>query len=334
MKEALTYQDVALVPQYNNVHSRLEPSLMTWLTRTTQVANPFLPANMDTVISLEMAQVLNQNHMIPIFHRFAPIEEQMEWVRALEGNCYVSAGLGHWDQVVPLLDAGAIGVCIDIAHGHSDVMLENIQKYKRLAPTKEVIAGNVCTAMGYTDLVNAGADAVKVGVGPGSICITRMMTGFGVPQFTAVQECGEMAKRLRVPIIADGGIREPRDAMIALAAGASTVMMGGLFGKTLESAGETIEKDGKIWKHIRGQASKEFQEGFYGKMRKGTVEEGVSFDTPVSGSVQELIDKYCGALRSALTYGGARDIKEFQRKAEFVKVSSSYMNESKPAYHI
>ena len=142
------------------------------------------------------------------------------------------------DGVRALLDLGAVGVCVDIAHGHSDQMMRFVEQLKRSHGEKQVIAGNVCTAMAYHDLVNAGADAVKVGIGPGAACTTRMVTGFGVPQFTAVRDCAEVADKLRVPLIADGGIRGSRDIVLALAAGASTVMIGKLFALTEESAAE------------------------------------------------------------------------------------------------
>lgn len=330
-EEGLTYEDVALVPQYNNVASRTEPNLSTWLTQKTQVSHPFVPANMDTVISCEMASVLRESGTYPIFHRFSPIEEQLEWVKKFPNCCYISSGLFHLDKILPLIDAGARGVCIDVAHGHSKAMLEYIKQIKQSRPNCEIIAGNVCTAMAYQDLVNAGADAVKVGVGPGSNCTTRIMTGFGVPQFSAVYECGQLAKKLRVPIIADGGIREPRDAVIALAAGASTIMMGGIFAKTYESAApKTTKPDGTVIARTRGQASKEFQEDFYGAMRPKTVAEGIAQDIVVSYSTNDVLGLYCGGLRSGMTYGGARDMKEFQRKAEFIRVSSTYMKESYP----
>jgi IMP dehydrogenase len=160
--------------------------------------------------------------------------------------------------------------------------------------------------MGYTDLVNAGADAVKVGIGAGASCVTRIKTGFGVPQFSAIIECAEVAKKLQVPIISDGGIVHEKDMVIALAAGASSVMMGSLFAKTIESAAKKIKKtDPKTGKEVihavyRGQASQEFQQEFYGGMKRGTVAEGVQFDVPCTGTAQQLIDNFCGALRSGM----------------------------------
>lgn len=333
MRHALTYDDVALVPQFNNIPSRTEPSLESWLTKKTKVGIPILAANMDTVISPELAELLIAEGSFPIFHRFTPFEEQVNWVKRFQGKTYVSCGIGKLDETRKLLDLGALGVCIDVAHGHSDRMFHHIQELKKSHPDKEIIAGNVCTAMAYHDLVNAGADAVKVGVGPGAACTTRMVTGFGVPQFTAVQDCARIAEKLRVPLIADGGIRTSRDVVLALAAGASTVMIGKLMAQTLESAAPKRKTDKYPSGHeakFRGQASADFQNEFYGGLKAKTVAEGIDFWGPVTGSAADLLANLLGGIRSGMTYGGARNIKELQRKAEFVQVSASYIHESKP----
>jgi IMP dehydrogenase len=214
-------------------------------------------------------------------------------------------------------------------------MFRLIESIKDLFPNIQIIAGNVCTPMAYQDLVNAGADAVKVGVGSGAACTTRVITGFGVPQFTAIYECAKLAQKLRVPIIADGGIRDSRDVVLALAAGASTVMLGKLFALTEESAAEKRlfpeARLGTQWQaKYRGQASTDFQNEYYGGLKEKTVAEGTAFWAPVSGSAQTLIDELLGGIRSGLTYGGAKSIKELQRKAEFMRVTPSYGTESRP----
>lgn len=333
MRHALTYDDVALVPQFNNIPSRTEPSLESWLTKNLKLQIPLLAANMDTVISEELADILIAQGSIPIFHRFTPMEEQEKWVKKYKEKTFISCGIQKLDETRRLLDLGAVGVCIDVAHGHSDRMFKHIQELKRTHPNKEIIAGNVCTTMAYHDLVNAGADAVKVGVGPGAACTTRMVTGFGVPQFTAVQDCARIAEKLRVPLIADGGIRTSRDVVLALAAGASTVMVGKLFGQTLESAAPKRKSDKYASGYeakFRGQASADFQNEFYGGLKAKTVAEGIDFWGPVSGTAEELIALLLGGIRSGMTYGGARNIKELQRKAEFVQVTATYIQESKP----
>lgn len=333
MREAYTYDDVALVPQFNNIPSRTEPSLETWLTKEIKISIPILAANMDTVISREMADILISQGSIPIFHRFTTFEEQVEWVQRYKDKTFISCGIQKIEDTRKLLDLGAVGVCIDVAHGHSDRMFRHIEALKKSHPAKNIIAGNVCTAMAYHDLVNAGADAVKVGVGPGAACSTRIVTGFGVPQFSAVLDCARIAEKLRVPLIADGGIRTSRDIVLALAAGASTVMLGKMLAMTHESAAQKRKSEKSptgLEAKFRGQASEDFQNEFYGGLKAKTVAEGIDFWGPVTGSVEELIDQFLGGLRSGMTYGGARNIKELQRKAEFVRVTHSYVSESKP----
>lgn len=331
MRHALTYDDVALVPQFNNIPSRTEPSLETWLTKKLKIGTPLLAANMDTVIGEEIADLLIAQGAMPIFHRFTHFEEQAKWVKKYQEKTFVSCGIQKIDETRKLLDLGAAGVCIDVAHGHSDRMFRHIQELKKTHPDKEIIAGNVCTAMAYHDLVNAGADAVKVGVGPGAACTTRLVTGFGVPQFSAVQDCARIAEKLRVPLIADGGIRTSRDVVLALAAGASSVMIGKLFALTKESAAPKRKSpSGGMEAKFRGQASADFQNEFYGGLKAKTVAEGIDFWAPVSGTAEELINNLLGGIRSGMTYGGARNIKELQRKAEFVQVTASYIHESKP----
>jgi IMP dehydrogenase len=333
MKSAYTFDDVALVPQFNNIPSRTEPRLETWLTKKRRMGIPLLAANMDTVISQDLAEILLEKGSVPIFHRFVELEQQLAWVKRYTQQTFVSCGITNMDATRRLLDAGAAGVCIDVAHGHSDRMFRFVEELKTHHPEQEVIAGNVCTPMAYHDLVNAGADAVKVGVGPGAACTTRLVTGFGVPQFTAIRDCAEIADKLRVPLIADGGIRSSRDVVLALAAGASSVMIGKLFALTRESAAvKEPSPDGLIAKY-RGQASEDFQNDFYGGLKDKTVAEGVDFTAPVSGSAIELIDTLLGGVRSGMTYGGARSLKELQRKAEFVAVTSNYMHESRPRRH-
>jgi IMP dehydrogenase len=355
--KAYTFDDIALVPQYNIVSSRLTTNLETNLTRSVIMSNPLIPANMDTVISFELAEKVIENGGIPIFHRFCSKEQQLRFCKTFKQKCFVSCGVNddEYNKLEELFNNGALGVCIDIAHGHSQVIIDLIIKIKTNFPYKQVIAGNICTENAYMDLVNAGADAVKVGVGPGAACTTRMVTGFGVPQFSAIyniaKKRSEFVKDMQVPIIADGGIRNSRDVALALAAGANSVMIGNLFSKTLESGSkkyyknenndlieisnileiyEKFENNNDILGHYRGQASKNFQSEYFGKLKKGTVAEGIDFYTKCSGPVQQLYEEINGGLRSALTYGGATNISEFQNNAQFVEVTTNYIGESRP----
>lgn len=332
-KRTYTFDDVSLVPQFNNVPSRTEPNLETWLTKNKKIQIPLLASNMDSVIGEEMAELLISLGSMPIFHRFTDMETQMRWVKKFREKSMISCGIhmSRIEEIRKLLDLGTAGLCIDVAHGHSDRMFHFIEEIKKSHPTTEVIAGNVCTPMAYHDLVNAGADAVKVGVGPGAACTTRMVTGFGVAQFSAIYDCAKIAEKLRIPLIADGGIRDSRDVVLALAAGASTVMIGKLLALTHESVAlKRTTEHGTVEAKYRGQASEDFQTDYYGALKEKTVAEGVDFWAPVSGSATSLIQNLLGGLRSGLTYGGARNIKELQRKAEFVEVMSSYIKESMP----
>lgn len=335
MRKAYTFDDVALVPQYNNVPSRTEPKLSSWLTKNSKIDIPLLCANMDTTISEDLAEVLLEEGTIPIFHRFIDLETQKKWIKRWENQIFISCGIGKEkvEHTRELLDLGAKGVCVDVAHGHSEMMIQFIESLKKTHPDREIVAGNVCTPMAYHDLVNAGADAVKVGIGPGAACTTRIVTGFGMPQFSAIYECAKIAEKLRVPLIADGGIRNSRDVVLALAAGASSVMIGKLFALTKESAApkrESKHSPTGLEAKYRGQASSDFQNEFYGGLKQKTVAEGTSFWSAVTGSAKELIDELLGGIRSGLTYAGAKSIKELQRKAEFVEVSASYKAESVP----
>lgn len=326
-----TFNDITLIPQYSEILSRIDTDLSTRLSKDIYVNIPLIPANMDTVISEELGEIMLKNGSIPIFHRFCSIDEQKEFISKMNGQCFISSGVKNYDLEVcrELLDFGAVGVCFDIAHGHCKMMIDAIKSIKLTHPNKQVIAGNICTPEGYIDLCNAGADAVKAGIGGGSICTTRMVTGHGLPMFSTIYNIGKIKRGYDIPLIADGGITHIRDVVLCLACGADSVMMGNLFSKTYESAGEKFIKDGKYVKVYRGQASKEFQTDFYGKLKPGTAPEGISGFVECNRNAQEMIDEFCGGIRSALTYSGVQDIKSLYNKAKFsVAHSSSFIIES------
>ena len=308
---------------------------------------PILASNMDTVISPELALVLSGAGSMPIFHRFASYETKLQWNKQVTYKMY-SSGVRPGDilELEKLLEETNMqGVCFDIAHGHDSRLMKIISELRKKYTDLEVIAGNVCTADGYRDLVSAGATGVKVGIGPGAACTTRMVTGFGVPQFTAIQNVAEAKRKLHVPIIADGGIRGSADIVKALAAGADSVMLGKLFAITNESAApkrytegpgcytyyrEIHGKEPKQEAKYRGQASADFQEEYFGSTKVGTVPEGEAFWAPVSGPAIDLLGKLLAGIRSGMTYAGARSISELQRKAEFIQVTHNYSAESNP----
>ena len=240
-----------------------------------------------------------------------------------------------------LLDAGADVLVVDTAHGHQDKMLSALRAVRSLSPRVPVVAGNVVTAAGVADLVSAGADIVKVGVGPGAMCTTRMMTGVGRPQFSAVLECSAQARRLGAHVWADGGVRHPRDVALALAAGAASVMVGSWFAGTYESPGDTFrDADGRLYKESYGMASaravrlRSAGDSPYERARKSLFEEGISsarmYLSPDRPGVEDLLDMIVAGLRSSMTYAGARDIEEFAAQAVVGVQSTSGYTEGMP----
>ena len=261
-----------------------------------------------------------------------------------KGRLLVGAAVGvkgdYLERTEALLDAGADVMVVDIAHGHSDNAINCVHLIKKAFKDCELIAGNIATGQGTEDLIRAGVDAVKVGVGSGSICITRVITGSGVPQLTAILDSVKIAKEHEVPVISDGGIRNSGDLTKALAAGASSVMVGSLLGGTDESPGKTLVKNGKKYKIYRGMASfyaslgrkyrEEGQQIIESEDLNDYVPEGVEAMVSYKGSVVEIIRQLVGGLRSGLSYCGAKTIDEMQRNAEFVRITTAGYIESQP----
>ena len=324
MREGLSYDQVCMVTKYNNIPSRNDKSMdfSTKLSRNCHMNIPIVAANMDTVINAKLGGVLQEYGSDPILHRFHKETWMlMEEIEKLRGACFISCGVNDLARVEDVFinsPCRPLGVCVDIAHGHSSAVMVVIKELRDSYPDTEIIGGNVCTARAFADLVNWGADAVKVGIGPGSVCTTREVTPFGVPQFTAIQDCARISKELQVPMIADGGIRGSREIVLALAAGASSVMIGGLFARTKESACKGT---------YRGQASEHFQKDFYGGVKEGTVAEGTHVE--IAGSslqpdAKDVIENLLGGMRTSFTYGGANSIEELQRKSEFMRKGEGY----------
>ena len=258
------------------------------------------------------------------------------------GRLRVGAALGvHSDDVeraAACIEAGADLLVVDIAHGHSDHTITMVKQLKKTFPGVAVMAGNVATGDGVRELADAGADAIKVGVGAGSICITRIVTGFGVPQLTAVADCAEVSHKLGLPVVADGGMRTSGDVTKALAAGASTVMLGSMLAGTEEAPGAEIVRQGRRYKVVRGMASLsanverrkldatevEFSEEDWTEV----VPEGVEAFVPYRGDVADILTQIAGGLRSGMSYAGARTIPDLWENAEFVRITSAGIKES------
>jgi IMP dehydrogenase len=259
------------------------------------------------------------------------VENQVQEVRAVKdaGLDLIAASIGVNEEgrraADQLVKEGVKILTIDIAHGHSVAMIETIKWLKdRFADRVDIIAGNVATPEATAELIEAGADSIKVGIGPGSMCTTRIITGCGVPQLTAVAWCADVARAQNVPVIADGGLKSSGDVVKALAAGAETVMLGSLLSGCLETPGEIHY--GK--KHYRGMASRAAQVSWRGGLPEGMAPEGEATAVPVKGSVKDVIMELAGGLRSGMSYINAADLSEIQERARFIEMSSNGYRES------
>jgi IMP dehydrogenase len=270
------------------------------------------------------------------------IQKKIEFPSATkdeQGRLRVGAAIGatgdYLERAEELAREKVDVLAIDTAHGHTARVMEAIRAVKRKFPEIKLIAGNVATAEGACDLISLGVDGLKVGIGPGSICTTRVVTGAGVPQITAIMECSRAAKNSGVPIIADGGIKFSGDITKAIAAGASTVMIGGLFAGTEESPGETILYQGRTFKSYRGMGSLGAMEAGSADRysqeladRGKSVPEGIEGQVPYKGPLSALVDQLVGGVRSGMGYCGAENLKELQEKSRFIRISSAGLRES------
>jgi IMP dehydrogenase len=336
-RRGLTFDDVLMVPSYCGLRTRRAANTSVAVgTMTFDI--PIVSANMDTITGPEMAFTMARLGGLGILHRFMSIEENVEAFKAvdlkIDASGWVGVSVGVNDEELrrasALIAAGADIICVDVAHGHAKMVGKMIKHLKDRMRSGIVIAGNVATYAGADYLASCGADVIKVGIGPGSVCTTRIKTGFGVPQLTAIMDCARGSK----PIIADGGIRTPGDVVKALAAGASMVMLGGMLAGTLETPGDIIHPEGSgpvgPVKSFRGMASKEAQDDFMGGMGDWKTAEGVATTVPARGSVEEVIRDVLGGLRSGMTYAGVSDLAELRRRVEFIEVSPSAMIEGTP----
>ncbi len=338
---ALTFDDVLIVPKRSSVYSRKQVSLRTRLVGNLEIDLPFISANMDTVTELRMARAMHDLGGLGTIHRFLPDDVHVSLMNQIPGIRILTIGVKPQDLAkVPHLDR-LEGILIDVAHGHSDRTIEIIGRIRELYPAIWIIAGNVATAEGAWDLLEAGAHAIKVGVGPGAVCTTRIVTGCGVPQLTAIMKARaaidrwwDVERRKAKPrtsyapaLIADGGIRNSGDIVKALVAGANSVMIGSLFAGTDESPGEVVRREGLPCKLYRGMASA-------GAMQVIGVErtpEGVETYVPCQGSVATLVRDLEGGVRSGLSYCNSSSIADLhQQTIEFVKVSHAGKQENMP----
>lgn len=344
----LTYDDVLLLPDASDVvPSEVETS--TQLTRNIRLSVPLVSSAMDTVTESAMAIAMARAGGIGIIHRNLAVDEQVTHVKLVKGaSLLVGAAVGVGDdgfeRAQALIDVGVDVVVVDTAHGHHRAVLDAIERIKKAFPEQEVIGGNVATRAGAQALINAGADAVKVGVGPGSICTTRVVAGVGVPQITAIMEAAKACLKSDVPLIADGGLQYSGDIAKAIVAGADSVMLGSLLAGCDESPGELIEIDGRKYKSYRGMGSlgamqSRGEKKSYSKDRymqddvlaeDKLVPEGIEGKVPHRGSVGEVVHQLVGGLRSGMGYAGAPDILHLKRDGRLVQITYAGLQESHP----
>lgn len=331
----LTFDDVLLMPRHSEMNSRMTPNLSSRVTKNFSLKTPVIAANMDTVTEAEMAIKMAELGGMGILHRFMTPEEQINQIKLMRDKIRalglpVAASIGVKEEGMRradmLADAGVDILTIDIAHGDSVMMFETLEYVKKKYPKIDIIAGNTAMPEGVKGLIEHGADAVKVGIGPGSMCTTRIITGCGVPQLTAVAMCVMEARKYNVPVIADGGIKTSGDIVKAFAAGADTVMLGSMLSGTLETPGETV--GGK--KKYRGMASKDAQVSWRGDLPKGMAPEGEARWIASKGPVENIIFELSGGIRSGMTYLNAQTIADINKNARFMEMTSSGMVESKP----
>jgi IMP dehydrogenase len=328
--QAITFDDVLLVPAYNHHESRriVETRMTDRLSKLT-LELPIMSANMDTITEHKMANFMHDKGGIGVLHRFLSIEDNIQEFKACVGNTFVSVGctVAELERAEALRDAGADYFCVDVAHGHAKYVGKMLKNLRKLLGARCIMAGNVATYAGADYLASCGADIIKAGIGGGSVCSTRIKTGFGVPMLTCIQDCARSDRS----IVADGGIRTSGDIVKALAFGADFVMIGGMLAGTGVTPGKTITKpDGKKVKRYRGMASREAQESFMGQMQEWKTAEGVATEVPYREQENEILGDIIGGLRSGLTYAGSSNITELQRKLNYVQVTTAGRHESLP----
>ena len=340
IKESLTFDDVLLLPKYSNVLPS-ETDISINLTKKIQLKVPFLSSAMDTVTESKMAIAMADAGAIGVIHRNMSIKRQSkEIINVKKKKLIVGAAVGTSEEDLlrarTLFDSGCDLIVIDTAHGHSEKVLRSLSKIKKLNKTVPICVGNIATGEAAKKLYNSGADIIKVGIGPGSICTTRMVAGIGVPQISAIMDVKRSLKNKNIKIISDGGIKFSGDIAKALAAGADAIMMGSIFAGTNESPGKKFKIKDKFYKQYRGMgsigamssgsANRYFQKNFKDKSK--FVPEGVEGRVEYKGNVSKIIYQLKGGLRSSMGYIGAKNLSQITKNAKFIKITKAGFYES------
>jgi len=333
LKEAITFDDVLLAPQLSDITSRTEVDLSTFIcTSSTDVTYakfdlPIISSPMDTVTEEKMATCMSKAGGLGIIHRYNTIQAQCEMIGKVQGAKAAAIGMtgDYRERAAALFEAGARILCIDVAHGHHTMMERCLGELKSMLNNSVyIIAGNVATAEGYSDLADWGADCVRVGIGGGSICSTRLVSGHGVPTLQSVIECYH--ENRAADIIADGGIKTSGDMVKAFAAGADFVMIGSLLAGTSATPGEVFHgSEGKSYKVYRGMASSAAQKDWRGK---SSSPEGISTTVPYKGSTEDILADLKGGIQSGCSYSGAFNLGLLRANCEFIRQTSAGQNES------
>ena len=340
IKESLTFDDVLLLPRYSNVLPS-DTNISLNLTKKITLKAPFLSSAMDTVTESRMAIAIAKSGGLGVIHRNLSIKDQTkEIIKVKSKNLLVGAAVGTNKEDLlrskSLIDNGCDLIVVDTAHGHSEKVLKILSKLKKINGKIPICVGNIATGEAAKKLYNSGADIIKVGIGPGSICTTRMVAGIGVPQISAVMNVKKALKKKNVKIISDGGIKFSGDIAKALAAGADAIMMGSIFAGNDESPGKKFKYKGKLYKQYRGMgsigamssgsANRYFQKNFKDKSK--FVPEGVEGRVIYKGSVSKIIYQLKGGLRSSMGYIGAKNLNQIIKNAEFIKITKAGFYES------
>lgn len=332
----LDFSDVLIRPKRSTLTSRKDVNLERTFTfihsKRTWTGIPIMPANMDTTGTFEMAKALSQEKMITVLHKHYSVSELKEFFKTCHKPDYMCYSLGIRDddftKLKELISQGIEKhfnfICLDVPNGYLERFVESLKQLRKLLPTHTIIAGNVVTNEMTEELILQGADIVKIGIGSGSACLTRRQTGIGYPQLSATIECSDAAHGISQErnglIISDGGIVHPGDIAKAFCGGADFVMMGSIFSGHEESNGEIVEKNGQKFKAYYGMSSTKAMTKHYGKKDKHRASEGRELLVPFKGSVHKTVEDILGSLRSTGTYIGARQLKEFSKRATFMMV--------------
>lgn len=354
--QAFTFDDFVLAPNHSTVKSRKDPEVS--INKETMKLNiPLISSPMSSVTEEEMMVTMANLGGMGVLHRFMSLEQQMKIVQRVAGKLYgidnsenyicvaIGANGDFKERAIALYDVGVRNFCIDVANGHAEYCVNAVKDIKELCPEAYVMAGNVCTFDGALRLAEAGADSIRVGVGPGSVCTTRQVTGHGVPQLSAIEDCVRIkwrgngfsdnspvpSKYHNVTIIADGGIRKSGDIVKSLAIGADVVMIGSLLAGTEESPGDIIEENDRLYKYYAGMASEYSRSKWFDRVKSGFVPEGISTKIPYTGkTAKDVVNGLVGGLQAGMSYADAHTLLELQGKAKWMRVTGPGVIEGSP----